>query len=84
MELESLKNVKQFLTQKLFQSEEVINVCRDDIDFLKSELRTQNEISEKLNETLSQMRTELEVSRLEKNSLSIKLNDGNKKLELNV
>lgn len=76
--------MKKFLAQGIRDREEVINICRGDIDYLKNELNVQKDISDTLNEKLSHTRNELDLARMETNSLTNKLNEGNKLLEMTV
>ena len=50
---------------------------------LQYELKTQNEISEKLNETLIQTRNELKEHSLKENNYSIKMSEDGKKIDIN-
>ena len=72
------------MTQKLFQSESIIKLYKNDLEYLKSELISQNEITERLTETLSQTRDELEEAKKHNMQLKQKLDEGNKKFDENV
>jgi hypothetical protein len=90
-EIQSLKTVyiflikiRDFLTQKLFQSESILKLYKNDLEYLKSELKSQNEITEKLNEALSQTREELEDVKKYNINIKNKLDETSKKYEENV
>lgn len=83
-QLESVKAIKEFLTQKLFQSESIIKLYKNDVDYLKSELKTQNEMTEKLNEALSQTRNELEETKRLSNTYRRDAENINRKYDMDV
>jgi small-conductance mechanosensitive channel len=68
----------------LYQSESILKVYKNDLEFLKSELNSQNEITERLSETLNQTRDELEEVRKQNMQLKQQLDDTNKKFDENV
>jgi hypothetical protein len=84
VEIESLKKIRDFLTQKLFQSESIIKLYRNDLEYLKSELISQTEITDRLSETLTQTRDELEEAKKHSLQYKLKLDDINKKFDENV
>jgi hypothetical protein len=84
IELESLKKIRDFLTQKLFQSESIIKIYKNDMEYLKSELLSQTEITERLTETLSSTRDELEEAKKHSMQLKQKLDDTVKKFDESV
>lgn len=84
VEIESLKKIRDFLTQKLYQSESIIKLFRNDLEYLKSELISQTEISERLSETLTQTRDELEEAKKHSLQYKQKVDDINKKFDENV
>ncbi len=66
----NLIQIRDFLTQKLFQSESIMRLYKNDLEYLKSELKSQTEVNEVLKETLGQKNEELEE--LKKNSITMK------------
>jgi hypothetical protein len=54
---------------------------RNDLEYLKSELKSQNDISERLGETLSNTREELEEVKKYNISLKTKLDETSKKYD---
>jgi hypothetical protein len=84
IELESVKKIRDFLTQKLFQSESLLKLYRNDLEYLKSELKSQNEITERLSETLSSTREELEDAKKINHTMKTKLDDTAKKYDESV
>ena len=60
IQVESLKSINEFLKNKLFESEKIIKVYKNDIDYLKSESKSQEEMTSRLKETLEQTREEQE------------------------
>jgi hypothetical protein len=69
------------LTQKLFQSESLLKLYRNDLEYLKSELKSQNDISERLGETLSNTSEELEDVKKQNMTMKNKLDETSKKYE---
>lgn len=55
-----LKNVKQFLTDKIKKNEDVIKTLQGDVDILKNYLRIEKGVSQKTKNALSQKDKELE------------------------
>lgn len=72
------------MTQKLFQSESIIKLYKNDLEYLKSELISQNEITDRLSETLNQTRDELEESKKQNLNIKQKLEDTIKRFDENV
>lgn len=54
------------------------------MEYLKSELYSQNEITERLSETLSHTREELEEAKKQNLQLKLKLDETNKKFDESV
>jgi hypothetical protein len=76
--------MRDFFKKKLMQSEAFINTLKGDLEFLKSDLNYQNEITETLNETLNNTRNELEEAKRYNLSIKSKLDESNKNFEENV
>ena len=83
IQVESLKSINEFLKNKLFESEKIIKVYKNDIDFLKSESKAQEEITSRLKETLEQSREEQENIKKENILLKQKYEDLKKKYDEN-
>jgi hypothetical protein len=84
IELESLKKIRDFLTKKLFQSESILKIYKNDMEYLKAELLSQTEITERLNETLASTRDELEEAKKHSMQLKQRLDDTTKKFDESV
>ena len=74
IQVESLKSINEFLKNKLFESEKIIKVYKNDIDYLKSESKSQEEMTSRLKETLEQSREEQEKIKKENILLKQKIN----------
>ena len=72
IQVESLKNINEFLKNKLFESEKIIKVFKNDIEYLKSESKSQEEMTSRLKETLEQSREEQE--NIKKENILLKQN----------
>ena len=72
------------MTQKLFQSESMIKIYKTDLDYLKSETKSQSEISDRLSEALNLTRDELEHIKRDNNHLKNKYEESVKFSEENV
>ena len=83
IQVESLKSINEFLKNKLFESEKIIKVYKNDIDYLKSESKSQEEITSRLKETLEQSREEQENIKKENILLKQKYEDLKKKYDEN-
>ena len=83
IQVESLKNINEFLKNKLFESEKIIKVYKNDIDFLKDQSKAQEEMTSTLKETLEQSREEQENIKKENILLKQKYEDLKKKYEEN-
>lgn len=95
-ELENAKKVKfnfviffffkmrDFFKKKLMQSEAFINTLKSDLDYLKTELNSQGEITETLTETLNNTRNELEEAKRYNLTIKSKLDEANKNFDENV
>ena len=83
IQVESLKSINEFLKNKLFESEKIIKVYKNDIDFLKGESKSQEQINNTLKETLEQSREEQENIKKENILLTQKYEDLKKKYEEN-
>ena len=81
IQVESLKSINEFLKNKLFESEKIIKVYKNDIDYLKSESKSQEEMTSRLKETLEQSREEQEKIKKENILLKQKYEDLKKKYE---
>ena len=64
-ELETLRNVKLFLTDKLKQNEQITCTFQQDIDILKEVLRVEKQITEKTKTQLKQKDADIKVLRAE-------------------
>ena len=83
IQVESLKSINEFLKNKLFESEKIIKVYKNDIDYLKSESKSQEEMTSRLKETLEQSREEQEKIKKENILLKQKYEDLKKKYDEN-
>ena len=83
IQVESLKNINEFLKNKLFESEKYIKLYKSDIDTLKEENKTNVEISSRLRETLEQTREEQENIKKENILLKQQYEDLKKKYDEN-
>lgn len=81
LQLETLTNTRDFLKQKLFDSESVIKAYKTDLEYLKKEVRQHEQITARLNETLQQTREEQEEAKKTNLIVVQKLYDMNKALE---
>ncbi len=64
-QLEVLKNVKIFLSDKIKKNEEVIKALQGDIEILKNYLRIEKSVNQKTKQALTQKEKELEDLRRE-------------------
>ena len=78
-ELDTLKNIRVFLSKKLLESENVIRIFKNDIEYLRGELKTQNMINEKLSENFQNAQYELQQVKKDNLHLNTKNEDLNKK-----
>ena len=83
IQVESLKNINEFLKNKLFESEKYIKLYKSDIDTLKEENKTNVEIASRLRETLEQTREEQENIKKENMLLKQQYEDLKKKYDDN-
>ena len=83
VQVESLKSINEFLKNKLFESEKIIKVFKNDIDYLKGESKIQEEMTGRLKETLEQSREEQENIKKENILLKQKYEDLKKKYDEN-
>ena len=83
IQVESLKNINEFLKNKLFESEKYIKLYKSDIDTLKLENKTHEEIESTLKETLEQAREEQENIKKENILLKQQYEDLKKKYDEN-
>ena len=83
IQVESLKSINEFLKNKLFESEKIIKVYKNDIDFLKEQSKVQEEMTNTLKETLEQNREEQENIKKENILLKQKYEDLKKKYDEN-
>ena len=83
IQVESLKNINEFLKNKLFESEKYIKLYKSDIDTLKLENKTHEEIENTLKETLEQAREEQENIKKENILLKQQYEDLKKKYDEN-
>ena len=74
-EIETLRNVKIFLTAKLKQNEEVISTFQKDINILKEVLRVEKSIKQKTLNQLNAKTVELNENRQQYLELETKLRD---------
>ena len=81
IQVQTLKNVNEFLKQKLFESEKVIKIRGNDIEILKNESKSQEEMIMRLNETLEKSNEEQEETKKLKIILKQQLEDSKKKYE---
>ena len=79
-QMQNLKNINEFLAKRIFKSESFIKVCKTDIDFLKKQLVSQQQLTSTLSESLNSTRLELEKCKQENEILTTNYNDANKKL----
>jgi hypothetical protein len=84
VQVKSLREINEFLKTKLFQSENIIRVCKNDIEYMKNEAKNQEDIISKLNQTLSQTSKEEEEIKKENKILKHQLEDLNKKYDESV
>ena len=81
IQVQTLKNVNEFLKQKLFESEKVIKIRGNDIEILKNESKSQEEMIMRLNETLEKSNEEQEETKKLNIILKQQLEDSKKKYE---
>ena len=62
----------------------MIKIYKNDLDYLKNELKSQNDISDRLQEALLSTRDELEQCKRENIHIKSKFEDNEKKLEEKV
>ena len=83
IQVESLKSINEFLKNKLFESEKIIKVFKNDIEYLKGESKVQEEMTTRLKDTLEQSREEQENIKKENILLKQKYEDLKKKYDEN-
>ena len=83
VQVESLKSINEFLKNKLFESEKIIKMYKNDIEYLKDENKVQEEMTGRLKETLEQSREEQENIKKENILLKQKYEDLKKKYDEN-
>ena len=81
IQVQTLKNVNEFLKQKLFESEKVIKIRGNDIEILKNESKSQEEMIMRLNETLEKSNEEQEETKKTNIILKQQLEDSKKKYD---
>ena len=81
VQIENLKNINDFLAKKIFKSESFIKVCKTDIDYLKKQLSSQQQLTETLKENLTNTRLELEDCKKKNNVLQNKYEEADKNLK---
>ena len=81
IQVQTLKNVNEFLKQKLFESEKVIKIRGNDIEILKNESKSQEEMIMRLNETLEKSNEEQEETKKLNIILKQQLEDSKKKYD---
>lgn len=79
-QLLNLKNINEFLAKRIFKSEAFIKVCKTDIEFLKKQLDSQQQLTSTLTENLNSARSELEKLKYENSILSTNCDEANRKL----
>ena len=79
-----MKNIKNFLSKKLFDCEKAYSLTKNDREYLKSELKTQNQVVEKLTENLQTAEYELQQSKRQNLNLKNQLDDSSKKYQDDV
>ena len=84
VQVKSLREINEFLKTKLCQSENIIKVCKNDIEYMKNEAKNQEDIIIKLNQTLSKTSKEEEEIKKENKLLKQKLEEMNQKYDENV
>ena len=85
IQVESLKSINEFLKNKLFESEKIIKVFKNDIEYLKGESKVQEEMTTRLKDTLEQSREEQENILLKQKYEDLKKKyDENNKSHLNI
>ena len=80
IQVQTLKGVNEFLKQKLFESEKVIKIRGNDIEILKNESKSQEEMIMRLNETLEKSNEEQEETKKLNIILKQQLEDSKKKI----
>lgn len=83
IQVESLKSINEFLKNKLFESEKYLKIYKSDIDTLKEENKTNEQIVSRLKETLEQTREEQENIKKENILLKQQYEDLKKKYDEN-
>ncbi len=83
IQVESLKSINEFLKNKLFESEKIIKVCKNDIEYLKDQGKVQEEMTASLKDSLEQSREEQENIKKENILLKQKYEDLKKKYDEN-
>ena len=81
IQVQTLKGVNEFLKQKLFESEKVIKIRGNDIEILKNESKSQEEMIMRLNETLEKSNEEQEETKKLNIILIQQLEDSKKKYD---
>jgi len=81
VQVQTLKGVNEFLKQKLFESEKVIKIRGNDIEILKNESKSQEEMIMRLNETLEKSNEEQEETKKLNIILKQQLEDSKKKYD---
>lgn len=81
LQIKSLNDVKNFLKEKLFQSEKIIKAYKSDIEYLKNEIKSQEDVTTRLNEILEKSREEKDESIKENIILKQKIETVTRKFE---
>jgi len=81
IQVQTLKNVNEFLKQKLFESEKVIKIRGNDIEILKNENKSQEEMIMRLNNNLEKSNEEQEETKKLNIILKQQLEDSKKKFD---
>lgn len=84
LQIKTLNEVKTFLTEKLFQSEKIIKAYRSDIEYLKGEMKSNEDITKRLNEIVEHSNEEKEELKKENIILKQKLDNITMKYEENT
>ena len=84
LQIRTLNEVKTFLTEKLFQSEKIIKAYRSDIEYLKGEMKSNEDITKRLNEIVEHSNEEKEELKKENIILKQKLDNITMKYEENT
>lgn len=81
VEIEALNKVKNFLKVKLIESEKIIRVFRNDIDYLKSENKSNVDITNRLTEELKHSRENEEKAKSNNSTLQEKFDTVSQQFE---